>query len=507
MNRHSVWSVAVAGLVLATAIQCVAQESRTSDAVRGRVKIIPAPKLVVMSSGQTALGGRIIPESPALHPLAEILQEEIQLLTGKKLSVAEGTPQVGDILLKIDPKLEGEAYSLEVKDTVTVRGGNYAAIAFGTVSLIQSVFLEQGQPVLPELTIRDEPSVGYRGLMVDLARNWHSVGSLKQVVELCRWYKIRQLHLHFTDDPSFTFPSTAFPKLKTPNRHYTVEQLTDLEVFARNRGVEILPELETPGHARALVKQMPEVFDNNPPSGKVMCPGREETYRALDTLIGEMTDIFRTTPYFHIGADEVDVNHWKTCKDCQACMATHNLDNVKELYRYFIVRMNEIVKKHGKKTIVWEGFHKDGKTDIPRDITVMVFESLYNIAPDLIAQGYSVINTSWQPLYLTKSKNWSPDYIYGWNMYRWESWWDRSQAFNNPITVAPTKMVLGAQMCSWEQLEEAEIPSLRQRLPSMSERLWNPDAGLDYKDFADRLTTHLDPMLSKVLPALPVPSK
>lgn len=164
--------------------------------------------------------------------------------------------------------------------------------------------------------------------------------------------------------------------------------------------------------------------------------------------------------------------------------------------------MNEIVKKHGKKTIVWEGFHKDGKTEIPRDVTVMVFESLYNIAPDLIAQGYSVINTSWQPLYVVNQRNWSPEYIYGWNMYRWENWWDQSKAFKNPITVPPTKMVLGAQICAWEQPEQAEIPSLRLRLPALSERLWNPDSGRDYKDFADRLTTGLDPMLTKVLPAL-----
>ena len=500
---YRTWSmVAGACLMWAAAIQSEAQELRTVDARLGGSKIIPAPKLVVMGSRQMALGDRIVADSAALRPLAGIVQEEIHLLTGKKLAVAAGTPRAGDIVLKLDPTLKGEAYQIEVKDTATVRGGNYAAIAFGTVSLLQSVVMDQGKPVLPGLTIRDEPAVGYRGLMVDAARQWHSVGTLKQIVVLCRWYKIRQLQIHFTDDQSFTLPSAAFPSLPTPQRHYTVEQLRDLEAFARDRGVEILPELETPGHASAMVQQMPAVFANDPPAGNVICPGREETYRALDTLVGEMADLFRTTPYIHIGADEVGMDPWKTCKNCQACMTAQKLDDVKELYRYFVVRMNEIVKKHGKKTIVWEGFHKDGKTEIPRDVTVMVFESLYNIAPDLIAQGYSVINTSWQPLYVVNQRNWSPEYIYGWNMYRWENWWDQSKAFKNPITVPPTKMVLGAQICAWEQPEQAEIPSLRLRLPALSERLWNPDSGRDYKDFADRLTTGLDPMLTKVLPAL-----
>jgi hexosaminidase len=501
---HRTWSM-VAGvcLIWAAATQSSAQESRTDDAGKGGVKIIPAPRLLVMSSGPMALGDQIVADGPALRPLAGIVQGEIQLLTGKRLSVTTETPRAGDIVLKLDAALAGETYRIEVKDTATVSGGNYAAIAFGTVSLLQSVAMEQGKPALPGITVRDEPAVGFRGLMVDAARQWHSVGTLKQIIELCRWYKIRQLQIHFTDDQSFTFPSTAFPKLQTPERHYTVEQLRELEAYARDRGVEILPELETPGHASAMVKQMPEVFANNPPSGNVICPGREETYRALDTLIGEMTDIFRTTPYFHIGADEVGMDPWKACKDCQACMAAQKLDDVKELYRYFVVRVNEIVKKRGKKMIVWEGFHKDGKTEIPRDVTVMVFESLYNIAPDLIGQGYSVINTSWQPLYVVNQRNWSPEYIYGWNMYRWENWWDQSKAFKNPITVAPTKMVLGAEICAWEQPEKAEIPSLRLRLAALSERLWNPDAGRDYKDFADRLSSSLDPMLSKVLPALP----
>ena len=126
-----------------------------------------------------------------------------------------------------------------------------------------------------------------------------------------------------------------------------------------------------------------------------------------------MTDIFRTTPYFHIGADEVGMDPWKNCKDCQAFMAAQKLDDVNELYRHFIVRMNEIVKHHGKKTIVWEGFHKEGKTEIPPRCDGDGVESLYNIAPDLIAQGYSVINTSWKPLYVVNQRKWSPEYIYG----------------------------------------------------------------------------------------------
>ena len=248
--------------------KCHAQEQAVNDAGKGGLKIIPAPKLVVMDSGQMTLGDQIIVESPALRPLADIVQEEIQLLTGKRLPVAGGTATAGDIALKLDPSLDGESYAIEARDTATVRGGNYAAIAFGTVSLLQSIIMEDGHQALRKFTIRDEPSAGYRGLLIDAARQWHGVGTLKQIIELCRWYKIRQLQIHFTDDQSFTFPSTAFPKLETPGRHYTVEQLRDLEAFARDRGVEIVPELETPGHASAMVRQMPRFLLTTRPAEK-----------------------------------------------------------------------------------------------------------------------------------------------------------------------------------------------------------------------------------------------
>ena len=500
--RTMLQTVLVMGSILAAGLARSASAAGTNDAAQGGLKLVPLPKSVNARPGRMYLGTRIVVENPGLNPLAAVLSQEIETLTGRKLTMANGPAHAGDIVLRMDPGLTREAYTVQVSFSAIVTGGNPAAVALGTVSLLQALTQFDGRPGYPLITIKDEPFASVRGLMIDAARQWHSLESLKQMVELCRWYKINQLQIHFTDDQSFTLPSTAFPTLATTNRHYTVEQLRDLEAFAKVRGVEILPELEMPGHASAMVNQMPETFANEPKGANVICPGREETYRALDILIGEITDIFRTTSYFHIGADEVNMEPWKNCKHCQAFMASHKLDNVDELYRYFIVRMNEIVRKHGKSTIVWEGFHKDGKTEIPRNVTVMVFESLYNIAPDVLAQGYPVINTSWKPLYIVNQRNWSPEYIYNWNMYRWENWWDASRAFKKPIEVAPDKLVLGAEMCTWEQGKSIELPSVRRRLAAMSERLWSPDAKRTYEDFAARMEA-TDASLSRVLPEVP----
>ena len=456
------------------------------------INIIPYPEIIKLSAGKLVLGNspRICTTTSELHPLACILSEEIRLLTNKKIAVTDDTPRPGDILLKIDPGLKAESYSFKVNDIISVYGGNYVGVAFGTVTLLQAFTIKDSEIRLPHLEVKDKPFVNYNGLMLDLARNWHPLAVIKQAVILCRWYKIRYLHLHFCDNESFRFPSKAFPELLTKGNHYTLSQLRELENFARDRGVTIIPEMDVPGHSRSAVTSMPELLDCDPPSGEVLCVGRESTYQTLDVLIGEFCEVFRSTPYFHIGADEVKKESWAKCKYCQAYMAENAIKNIDELYRHFIVRMNKVVKKHGKKMFIWEGFSRKGKIEIPRDITVMVFECLYNLPQYLIEDGYNVINTTWEPLYVVedeREKIWSLEYIYNWNLYRWKNWWEKSKAFHG-INIKPTKKVIGAQMCAWEVFGKNVFRLCRKRLPAMSERIWNPEANRSFIDFSKRLS-------------------
>ncbi|MCE5279360.1 MAG: family 20 glycosylhydrolase [Planctomycetaceae bacterium] len=469
------------------------------SAAAAEASLIPLPAQTAVKDGEMMLlpASRIVVAEAALAPLAKVLAGEIEQLVGLRVATAEGAPRAGDIALSIEASMGAEAYELIVGKSAAVRGGTYAAAAMGTVTLLQSL-ASSGSASLPHMRVSDRPLAPYRGLMVDVARQWHSVGTLKQLVVLCRWYKINTLQLHLTDDQSFTFPSRSMPGLATRGRQYTLDQLADLETFARDRGVAILPELDMPGHAAAAVKGAPERLACDPPGRNTICAGNEETYRALDALVGEMCDVFKTSAYFHIGADEVSTAAWSRCRHCRDYMARNGLGGTKELYRHFIVRMNEIVKRHGRKMIVWEGFSRRGQVKIPPDVTVMVFESMYNIAPDVLSGGHAVINTAWQPLYVTDGRKWSPRHIYGWNMYRWEHWAPVSPAFWRAIVVPQTDRVLGAQICSWEQADPDELPSLRQRLAAMAERTWNPHAGRSYADFAARLKI-LDEKLDRLM--------
>ena len=228
--------------------------------------LVPWPKRVEMKPGTMDLTAqsRIVAADPALLPLAKILADELQAAAGVRLAAAEGKARPGDIVLATDAALKGEAHAVEIGDRATVRGGNYGAVALGTATLLQAVRVRDGKATLPRMSVADEPAVEYRGLMIDVARKYHSIAGLKQIVQLCRLYKIRYLQLHLTDDQSFMFPSKAYPLLATKNQHggktYTLEELKDLVAYADARNVTDHPRVRSagtlgggqPGHARPV---------------------------------------------------------------------------------------------------------------------------------------------------------------------------------------------------------------------------------------------------------------
>ena len=132
---------------------------------------------------------------------------------------------------------------------------------------------------------------------------------------------------------------------------------------------------------------------------------------------------------------------------------------------------------------------------------------MYHLPSHLIEDGFTVVNTSWTPLYLVNGgvkkpraqrAVWSPETIYSWNVWRWEHWWDQAPVYKNPMQLEKTSQIIGGQMCSWEQAGEAEIPSLRKRLPVFIERVWNNKEKMPFEDFFVRVEKN-DLKLSKII--------
>jgi len=497
MKKQTMLTAALAALLVTFSAEALAAEE---------LNLIPWPKSVEMQAGNLELTAksRIVAKDEVLQPLARILSDEILLATG--IQMASGSAEAGgggggDICLSIAADLKGEAYKLAVADKVTVRAGNYGAAAWGTVTLLQALDTHDGKTSVRCLTLSDDSETEYRGLLVDVARSYHVIDSLKQIVELCRLYKVRYLQLHLTDDQSFMFPSKTYPQLATQNEHhgktYTSEELKDLVAYADARNVTIIPEYEMPGHSAAANRAMRDLFiikDTKPYVHHASINfAKAEVLQALATIVSEMCEVFKSTPYFHIGGDEADLAFANQNADFQAAFKKYNLPNQHQLYRKFVVDMNEIVKKNGKQMIVWEGFGREPNSPvrIPKDIIVMAYEIRFYKPNDLVKDGYKVINASWTPLYVVNKNVRPPEEIYAWDLHQFKPF--GAKPADQGIFTPAKEPVLGAQMCAWEQKQEIGLPSLRGRLPAMMERIWNPQAGKTYQDFEKRLagTDHL----------------
>ena len=473
-------------------------------------KIIPTPKEIDYLTNTIAL---ILPKNlkiycskESLRSVAIIFGEQLSLLGFKhQLSYEKATN--ANISLLLDDSLEVEEHRISTDQNIVISGGSYNAISAAMTSILH-LLEKKGEDILfPLVKIRDFPDAPYRGLLIDLARRWHTIETLKKLIDLSAFYKLNYMQLHLTDDQSFTFPSEAYPKLATKGRHYSKEELVDLVDYSMRRGITLIPEIDIPGHSKKFIETYPEIFSpklkkwgknmwGGDAFNNVINIGSEKVYSALDVILDEVIEIFHTSPYIHIGADEATIDNLEGDPLAEAMMKKENLGgDVHELYRHFIVRMNEMVKSKNKIMCIWEGFKREGKVQIPKDIIVFEFESLYNLPNHLVEDGYTLVNTSWVPLYVVGTgieggwipRKWEPKKIYSWNMWQWDHYYYKSPASKKPIQLDKTPQVIGAQMCAWEQTDEGEIPSLRKRVPTFVERIWNTDYKLPFEEFYTNL--------------------
>ena len=338
--------------------------------------------------------------------------------------------------------------------------------------------------------IEDKGDKPFRALMVDLARQWHPMRHVLKYVDICFMLKLPYLHLHFIDDQRYTLPSRVYPELSAKGESYTFEEIAQLNEYAAARAVTLIPEFEAPGHAASLTRAYPEVFANKiegdsptitTESGAVIkavslvCAGSAACMDGIKKLLLEICELFPDSPYIHIGGDEASIKVWDYCDECKKYMKDNGIEDVYDLYAEFDARVAQAVIDMGRTPIVWEGFSEKGAHRIPKETVVIAWESHYNYAPDLLKQGFDIINASWQPLYIVPnlSKRWGIKEIMEWNVHRWEHWWDNSPAKLNPIHVQPTDRVLGAQLCAWECTFEQDISRVMENCTALSEQTWN----------------------------------
>jgi hexosaminidase len=395
--------------------------------------------------------------------------------------------KVGVIELSIrnDKLLGAEGYRLTIDSKISVSAATAKGLFWGTRTVLQLLQKGPGKPV-PQLAITDKPSFPYRGLMVDNARKFHSLEFHIKTIKQMASFKLNRYQIHFSDDQSYTLPSEAFPKLPTKDRCYTKQQVKQLVAAAKEYHVMIVPEIDVPGHARAMLRGIASLkcTDKNK-----LCIGNEKTYQTLEKLFAEIMEMI-PGEYWHLGADEI---HYKGTK-CVACLKRikdEKLADGDQLFNYFINRMHGVIKPKGRKMLVWEGFRPTQSPKIDKDVIVCPFDIKHaGIMPrDYFQAGYTVLNTSWTPLYIADRlymttpeilARWSPNMFGAGRSPQPYAYWKKFR----PGSFKPGQ-IIGAQMCSWANEEKVEAglifgtgPGFENygrpgpRAQIMAERLW-----------------------------------
>ena len=354
--------------------------------------LIPMPNQVNMLQGKPfcLVDGKTMiyinrPELEfAAHSLQSVIQERMQITLSSTESIR------ADIRLLIDPSIKGNEHYLIHVDSrgMTISGATVAAVYYGVKTvdqlLLGDVCTTMQKKISPVL-IDDAPRFSYRALMLDPARHFLSVDDIKFYIDQMVCYKFNVLQLHLTDDQGWRIEIKKYPQL-TNKDYYTQEQLADLIRYAALRNVEIIPELDIPGHTTEILAVYPELgcdicVDTIPKVGKqydnMLCASVEKVYTVYQDIINEVSKLF-PSHYIHLGGDEALVDkNWAVCSRCRALMVKLGYEKASQLMIPFFNRMLSFVRENKKTPIFWcelDNIYppaKDYLFPYPKDVTLV----------------------------------------------------------------------------------------------------------------------------------------
>lgn len=378
----------------------------------------PAPQTAAEGRCRITAETMLCYETP-LEPLADYLREYINVANASERMSSDEA-----IVLSLDPTLGEEAFRLAVRPRrIEIAGGAYGGVFNGIQALLRILPPEvyAGACPLP-VTIactefEDAPRFAYRGMMLDVARTWIGPAEVKRYINLLSHHNINKLHLHLADDEGWRIEIKSHPELTeigayrggdSPVRpvygkwdekyggYFTQDEMRELIAYAAARNIEIIPEIDLPGHSRNIASVRPEIRCNYPADTvstngydyrSAWCVAREENYTLLGDILGELCELF-PSQYIHVGGDEVDLTQWKRCPDCQALMRQRGMSDPHQLEDLFMERMVAILAAHGKRAGVWNEAAASGR--LPRTSRVYGWQSV-KACLEATAQGYETV--------------------------------------------------------------------------------------------------------------------
>lgn len=485
-----------------------------------KVSIVPLPAKMDVGNGYFLLSSKtqLISKDAVFFGEVSHLQSYLKTLLGVCLSDTE----IGNrIVIKQSKECkEPDSYTLDITpDEITITAQTNQGLFYAIQTLKQ---LTQSQKdneniKLPALSIYDYPAYSWRGLMLDVSRHFFSLEYLKQQIDLLSYYKFNKFHLHLTDDQGWRMEIKKYPELtekgawRTFNKqdslcieqsaqnpdmaldsrfliqhegktlyggYYTQAELKDLIEYAEERHIEIIPEIDMPGHMMAAISAYPELScTGNASWGELfsvpLCPCNEQVYSFLEDVLDEIIAVF-PSKYIHIGADEVEKTTWKESPACKEIMQQERLASEDQLQSYFIKRIQKYLTQKGKEMIAWDDALEGG---VNPDVNIMYWRDWVGGVPEkTIENGNRIIFTPGTPLYFSREDS---------AMYAIYHLADFKR-----IPEKSKSNILGVQANIWTE----RIPSERRanyliypRLFALAEISWTPDERHNWESFKVRV--------------------
>lgn len=487
--------------------------------------LIPRPQARVDGAGQVAITSRTRIET-ASGPLIGVARWLAARLRLDVATEVDGIPHAGSISLAIDPALPAEGYTVDTTGSSTVVMGADAAGAWNGVQTLMQLFpadvlrsapLQGAERVLPRVRIVDAPEYRRRGVMIDVARHFLPKREVLRLIDLISAYKFNVLHLHLTDDQGWRIEIKHYPRLtevgswrngsqqgwRDPDRvherphggFYTQDDLREIVAYAAERQVEIVPEIDGPGHVQAAVAAYPELGTSSEAVpvwrhwgiSPVLMKANTASADFFRDVLDEVMDIF-PGPYIGIGADEVFLQPWLDDPDTDAGLAEIGLTDVSRYPHWFVAQMEAHVARRGRRLFGWDEVLEGPPTD-PRTL-VAAWRGDQGIARAAEA-GFDVIACPNTSAYLDYRQSDDPDEPSpGGALVDLETAYALTP---RPAGMAPehARHVLGGQANLWtETVDSARMVDyyLFPRLLAVSEALWS--GGGDYSGFLERLPAH-----------------
>ena len=503
---------------------CLISQDSIMAQKQNNLPLIPLPEKLIIGNGNFEINESTVLFSHDENALKDLnfLQSYIVDRYNITLKATIGSSQKRSVFVKRNSSMKPDEYTLNVDSmNIKIEGGTGAGVFYGIQTLIQ--LLPAGRTTklsVAAVEISDQPRFSWRGMHLDVCRHFFTVKEVKKYLDYLAMYKMNVFHWHLTDDQGWRIEIKKYPKLteiggyrngtlighysETPERYdtiryggfYTQDEIKDVIEYAGTRHIQIVPEIEMPGHALAALAAYPMLACTPGPFevGKswgvfkdVFCPS-ELTFNFLQDVLAEVCELF-PGKYIHIGGDECPKDRWKESSFCQELMKKEGLKDEHELQSYFVQRMGKFLQTKNKKLIGWDEILEGG---IAEDATIMSWRG-YAGGVTAAKQKHDVVMTPTAYCYFDYYQSASPNEPLAIGGYLPLNMVYRFEPVADVLTADESKYILGTQgniwteyIDTWKKLEYMAMP----RMAALAEVAWTKKELKDYDGFARRLSSH-----------------